>query len=414
MSDDGSGALLGGFGSSDSTGGFSLYPDLMRSAIGDLGTVADGSVGAVNQFQGVLLDPSTFGGIGSAVGEAHDQLFSSLGSALSSVNQGFSGLNSSLDSALTGYLDADCKIGDSFGELGLSGGSTQVADASTSGASGTSGAPGTPATPATDPTTPATQASLLPGLTTLGTHHYGDSGDDIRTLQQQLNDAGYNVGTVDGHWGIRTSAALAQYAHDQGVTLPPAPGQVDPAVVQSIMNSESSTGAIHYQNGTPEIYGFRQSSHNGYDAILAARDQFGQGSAGEQAAVTQAITNEANQVGATQFSDPGIQAALISSAHMRGPGGTMAMLNSMASGQPSTYADGHLAPGTVSTLRQLTPDQFQQQFHDARENYDLDYYIDGGRVAQGAHGSIPTSDWAGLQARYDREQQQYGQMSPRH
>ncbi|MEZ0114512.1 peptidoglycan hydrolase-like protein with peptidoglycan-binding domain [Catenulispora sp. EB89] len=392
-------------------GGFTVSTGPMQSAISDLTGVAGDSVGAANQFQGVMLDPTSFGGIGSAVGAAHDQLFSNLGSALTSVNTGISGLNTSLSSALTGYIDADCKVGDWFDGLSMAGDST-TGTAGANGAASTTGA--TPTATTTDPAASgsATQASSLPGLTTLGTHHYGDSGDDVRTMQQQLNDLGYNVGTPDGQWGTRTSAALAQYAHDQGVTLPPAPGQVDPAVVHSIMNSESNNGAVAYQDGVPEIYGFRQNSHNGYDAILAARTQFGQGSAGEQAAVTQAITNEANQVNATQFADPGIQAALISSAHMRGPGGTMAMLTSMASGQQSDYAASHLDPNTVNTLQQLTPDQFQQQFHDARENYDLDYYIGGGQIAHGAHGTIPQSDWAGLQARYDREQQQYGQMSP--
>lgn len=393
---------MGNDSSDPSLGGFTVSTSLMQSAISDLTCTAGDSAGAADQFQGLLLDASAFGGIGSAVGSAHDQLTGSLGSALTSVNSGFSGLNTSLGSVLTGYINADGTVGDSFSALGLPNGTQVAADAAT----------GTQAPAAA---APATQASLLPRLTTLGTHHYGDSGDDIRTLQQQLNDAGYNVGTVDGHWGLRTSAALAQYAHDQGVTLPAAPGQVDPAVVRSIMNSESATGAIHYQDGVPEIYGFRQNSHNGYDAILAARNQFGQGSAGEQAAITQAISNEANQVDATRFSDPGIQAVLISSAHLRGPGGTMAMLNSMASGQQSNFADGHLAPGTVTALQQLTPDQFQQRFHDTRETYDLDYYIDGGRIAQGAHGTISsTSDWRGLQDRYDRELQQYGQMSPRH
>ena len=382
-------------------GEFTVSPGLMQSAISDLGGVAGDSVGAANQFQGVMLDSASFGGIGSAVGAAHDQLFSNLGSALTSVNTGFSGLNTSLGTALTGYVDADCKVSDWFGGLSM-------ADNSATGATGA-----TPTTAATDAaaSTPATQATLLPELSTLGTHHYGDSGDDVRTMQQQLNALGYDVGTADGQWGTRTSAALAQYAHDQGVTLPAAPGQVDPAVVQSIMNSESHNGAVAYQDGVPEIYGFRQNSHNGYDAILAARNQFGQGSAGEQAAVTQAITNEANQVNAAQFTDPGVQALLISSAHMRGPG-TMAMLNSMASGQPSDYAASHLDPNTVSTLQQLTPDQFQQQFHDTRETYDLNYLIGGGQIAHGAHGNVPATSWPGLQARYDREQQQYGQMSP--
>ena len=209
---------------------------------------------------------------------------------------------------------------------------------------------------------------------------------------------------------MHTTAALAQYAHDHNLTLPAQTGQVDPTVVQSIMRSEGATGN---QGGVPELYGFRQSSHNGYDAILAARNQFGQGSAGETAAVTQAITNEASRAGATQFTDPGVQAAIISSSHMRGPGGTMAILNSMSSGQASNYTDGSLAPGTVTNLQGLTPQQFQQQFHDARVNYDLDHYIDGGRVDNGAHGTISAQQyWHGLETRYAREQQEFLRMSP--
>ncbi len=395
--------------------GFGVEPAAMRSAISGIDSVIGGIGNTASALSSAVLAATAFAQIGQTTAAQTASLTSNQSSAISSWISKLTEISQILQKVLSAYEQADSAIAKGFG-----GG-----DSSTSGGSSASGGTSTAAQPTTlaqagtgtSTTTTADPAqagttSTDPVLTAAGTHHYGDSGADVTALQQQLNAAGYNVGTADGQWGMRTTAALAQYAHDHNLTLPAQSGQVDPAVVHSIMQSEGATGS---QGGRAEVYGFRDGNNNGYNQIVAARDQYGQGSAGETAVVSQAITNEASRAGATQFTDPGVQAAIISSAHMRGPGGTMAILNSMASGQTSNYTDGSLHTGTVSTLQGLTPEQFQQQFHDARVNYDLDHYIDGGRVDNGAHGTINgTTYWHGLETRYTREQQEFLQMSQQH
>ncbi|HBM44193.1 MAG TPA: lytic murein transglycosylase, partial [Halomonas sp.] len=41
--------------------------------------------------------------------------------------------------------------------------------------------------------------------------------DDVRTLQQRLNNAGYAVGTADGIMGPNTQAGLRAFQRDQGL-----------------------------------------------------------------------------------------------------------------------------------------------------------------------------------------------------
>lgn len=175
--------------------------------------------------------------------------------------------------------------------------------------------------------------------------------------------------------------------------------------VRNLMRSEGANGN---QGGVPEVYGFRQSMHNGYDQIMAARAQYGQGSPEEQAVVAQLLNQHADQAGAQQFTDPGIRAAIASSAHMRGIGGTREILNSMATGtDPTTATARSVSAANVATLQAMTPDQFQQSFHDTRIEYDQNIY---GNTHTTVHGQRMT--WwdaygNGLTARYDREQTQF-------
>ncbi|NUP48583.1 MAG: hypothetical protein HOW97_14940 [Catenulispora sp.] len=182
---------------------------------------------------------------------------------------------------------------------------------------------------------------------------------------------------------------------------------IDDRVVNSVMASEGAHGE---QGGVDEVYGFRQSSHNGYDQIMAARREYGQGSPEEHAVVADLLTRHAEQAGAADFTDPGIRAAIASSAHMRGIGGTRAILNSMIDGQVHTTART-VTPDTMTALQQLTPEQFQQQFHDARINYDQTVY---GNTTTHQHGQTDT--WwhrygNGLTQRYDREQTLFNTIS---
>lgn len=177
-------------------------------------------------------------------------------------------------------------------------------------------------------------------------------------------------------------------------------------VVDSIMRSEGASGE---QGGVREAYGFRENMHNGYDQIMAAREQYGQGSPEEKAVVTQLLEQKAAAAGALNFTDPGEQAAIMSAAHMRGVGGARAILNSMVSGDIQKSAP--LDPNTVPTLQQLSPNDFQQQFHDARIDYDQTVY---GNTT--THQGGQAYNWwdrygNGLVNRYDREQQQFQNLS---
>lgn len=183
----------------------------------------------------------------------------------------------------------------------------------------------------------------------------------------------------------------------QPVPLPPPNGlHISPQVVDSIMRSEGASGN---QGGVPEAYGFRQSMHNGYDQVMAARARYGQGSAQERAVVTRLLDQEAAQAGALNFTDPGEQAAIMSVAHMRGVSGAHAILNSMVTGHIQRSAP--LDPNAVAALKQMSPSDFQQQLRDARINYDQTIF---GSSYWKRYGN-------GLTDRYNREQQEFQNLS---
>jgi hypothetical protein len=174
--------------------------------------------------------------------------------------------------------------------------------------------------------------------------------------------------------------------------------------VTQLMRSE---GAHGNQGGVDEVYGFRQSMHNGYDQIMAARREYGQGSPQEQAVVADLLNQHADQAGAQDFTDPGIRAAIASSAHMRGIGGTRAILNAMATGDDPTRSATSVSPENMATLQAMTPDQFQQAFHDARINYDQTIYGNTHTTVNGVRETFWQAYGHGLTTRYDREMRQF-------
>ncbi|MEV4599813.1 hypothetical protein AB0K15_20680 [Amycolatopsis sp. NPDC049253] len=214
---------------------------------------------------------------------------------------------------------------------------------------------------------------------------------------------------VQGYTDADTAVAQGlgggtQAAAGGGAAAPAAaPAQLDDRVVDSIMRSEGATGE---QGGVPEVYGFRQNMHNGYDEIMAARTQYGIGSPEEHAVVARLMSDNARTAGALNFTDPGTQAAVMSGAHMRGAGGVRAILNHMG-GADIVRSAGTLDPAAVQHIQGLTPEQFQQDFHDARIEYDRQIY-GATTTTQGGH----TQNWwdrygNGLTQRYDREQQEF-------
>lgn len=131
------------------------------------------------------------------------------------------------------------------------------------------------------------------------------------------------------------------------------------------MASEGSAGE---QGGRRELYGFRKGNGNAYDKILAARNQYGQGSAEEFEEVSKAMSASAKSAGALNFSDPGKQGAITSLAHMRGSSGAQAILNSMESGR-IVKADT-LTPEAIAKIESMSAESFQDNLLKARVEYD--------------------------------------------
>ncbi|ATY13209.1 hypothetical protein CU254_24270 [Amycolatopsis sp. AA4] len=235
-------------------------------------------------------------------------------------------------------------------------------------------------------------------------------GDFVKLIEQvngkvahaAQNYADADAAVAEGYGGGRAGSGGGGAAAGGA-----APQQLDDRVVDSIMRSEGATGE---QGGVREAYGFRQSMHNGYDQIMAARQQYGLGSPEERAVVAQLMTANARRAGALEFSDPGTQAAIMSGAHMRGAGGVRAILNHMG-GADIVQSARTLDPAAVQHLQGLSPEEFQQQFRDARIEYDREVYGDT-TTRQNGH----TQNWwdrygNGLTQRYDREQREFLRLS---
>ncbi|MFF1615837.1 hypothetical protein ACFVYA_49610 [Amycolatopsis sp. NPDC058278] len=250
-------------------------------------------------------------------------------------------------------------------------------------------------------------AGIGSGVAAANSALHSTLGSALQKLLHLLTNVNRNVRTAaDGYRAADSDVAQAYGGGGQGgggAAVAAAPQQLDPRVVDSIMRSEGATGE---QGGVPEAYGFRQNMHNGYDRIIAAREQYGIGSAEERAVVADLMTANARTAGALNFTDPGTQAAIMSGAHMRGAGGVRAILNHMA-GDDIVRSSRTLSDAAVQHVRGLTPEQFQQEFRDARVEYDRQVY-GATTTTQGGH----TQNWwdrygTGLTRRYDREQAEF-------
>ena len=258
-------------------------------------------------------------------------------------------------------------------------------------------------------------AGIGSGVAAANSALHSTLGSALQKLLHLLTNVNQNVRTAaDGYRAADSDVAQAYGGGGQaggGGAAAAAPQQLDPRVVDSIMRSEGATGE---QGGVPEAYGFRRNMHNGYDRIIAAREQYGIGSAEERAVVADLMTANARTAGALNFTDPGTQAAIMSGAHMRGAGGVRAILNHMA-GEDIVRSSRTLSDATIQHVQGLTPEQFQQEFRDARVEYDRQVY-GGTTTTQGGH----TQNWwdrygTGLTRRYDREQADFlGLSQPQH
>jgi hypothetical protein len=252
-------------------------------------------------------------------------------------------------------------------------------------------------------------AGIGSGVAAANSALHSQLGTALQKLIGLIGTVNRNVRTAaDGYRAADTDVAQAyggghEAAQGGGAAAVAAPTRLDPRVVESIMRSEGATGE---QGGVPEAYGFRQNMHNGYDRIIAARERYGIGSPEERAVVADLMTANARTAGALHFTDPGTQAAIMSGAHMRGAGGVRAILNHMA-GDDIVRSSRTLGDAAIQHVQGLTPEQFQQEFRDARIEYDRQVY-GGTTTTQGGH----TQNWwdrygTGLTRRYDREQNEF-------
>ncbi len=72
---------------------------------------------------------------------------------------------------------------------------------------------------------------------------YGSRGDEVRQIQNRLNQLGYNCGTADGIFGTRTRDAVRRFQADNGLT-------VDGIVGTKTMAALGLSGGIFLRNGS--------------------------------------------------------------------------------------------------------------------------------------------------------------------
>ena len=189
------------------------------------------------------------------------------------------------------------------------------------------------------------------------------------------------------------------------------PPLLDPIVVDRIMKSE---GRFTIQSGKKEYFGFRED-HKDFPSIHKLVRAHGIDSKEVKNRISELLTERAINAGAMLFvGRPGVQASIMSVAHLRGEGGCRAILNAVAGAYIET-SSAVVTQQTIDTIANMSDFKFQERLRSVREEYDKKTYGDKIDTIV-VKGTIVKGNWwalfgNGLKKRYDRERQEFLELA---
>lgn len=187
------------------------------------------------------------------------------------------------------------------------------------------------------------------------------------------------------------------------------PLSLDPSVVDRIMKSE---GPCTTQSGKKEYYGFRED-HPAFQSIQKLVLEHGVDSSQVKQRITELLNERAVKAGALMFNNPGVQASIMSVAHLRGENGCQAILNAVAGF--NMVQSGSLKPEAIDKINKMSNLEFQNKLRVVREAYDKRIYGDRQDSIM-IKGTLVKGKWwtlfgNGLIKRYDRERQEFLELA---
>ena len=129
---------------------------------------------------------------------------------------------------------------------------------------------------------------------------YGSSGNDVKTLQELLNQNGYNL-DVDGQFGQKTQAAVKDYQTKNKLTVDGIVGTNTWGALTSGTNSTNATGGSTTQAGAaaPEAgkdTGFSYGDYQESEAVQQAHALLQQQMANKPGEYTSAWSDQINAI----------------------------------------------------------------------------------------------------------------------